>query len=303
MNKKTKILLMLGWSEYFLGCETHTYTMAKEMVRLGHEVHIFTYLKNEMWKKMGESGVKLLKDDIEDEYDIAIINNNACILRAPKSAYKIFISNGVIPLSEHPIEGMDRYVAVSEEVKHTLRSLGYDSVIIRNGIDCERFKSTSKIKKKLKNVLLISNKQNPHSKEFLVIDEVCRKMKLHLAVCGLQFGTSTWEVEEFINQADLVITLGRGVYEAMACERNVLIADYQEMDGLVDDDVYYEARKHNCSGRRFHHEINLKNITERFDRYDLKHGKRNRQLILKDNNITKTVENYLNLYKFRKLNI
>ena len=45
------------------------------------------------WNKMKETGAKLLDDEIKDEYDLAIINNNACLLRAPKSAKKIFVSN------------------------------------------------------------------------------------------------------------------------------------------------------------------------------------------------------------------
>ena len=88
----------------------------------------------------------------------------------------------------------------------------------------------------------------------------------------------------------------------MACERNVIIADYQEMDGLVDNRIYHEARKHNCSGRRFNHDVTPESIAKIFKKYDYKQGKRNRLLILKDNNIEKTVGNYLDLYKFRNLN-
>lgn len=293
MNKKTKILLMLGWSEYFLGCETHTYAMAKEMINQGHEVHIFTYLKGEMWKKMRETGAKLLKDDIKDEYDVAIINNNGCMPLAPKSAYKIFVSNGVIPTAEHPIDGADKYISISEEVKNNLSDLGYESIIIRNGVDCERFSPQKQINKKLKNVLFLSNKQNPHSKDFLEIEKACKKMKLRLMACGLQFGTSVWETEEFINLADVVISLGRGIYESMACERNVIVADYQGMDGFLDENTYLEARKHNCSGRRFNHEITTDNVIKELKKYNIEQGSKNRNLILDYQNIKNTINNYL----------
>jgi len=301
-NNNLKILLMLGWSEYFLGCETHTYSMTKELIKLGHEVHIFTYLKGKMWERMKETGAILLEDKIENEYDLAIINNNGCLIKAPKSAYKIFISNGVIPTNEHPVPGADRYVAVSEETHVNLLNKGYyDSIVVRNGIDCERFSSIKPINKKLKNVLLLSNKQSPYTNEFLVIDEACRKMNINLMVCGLQFGTSVWETEEFINKADLVISLGRGVYESMACERNVIIADYNGMDGFVDKNTYIESRKNNCSGRRFGNQITIDSITKELKKYNIKQGKKNRNLILQNNDIKKIIENYLSLNYFGKV--
>lgn len=286
---------MLGWSEYFLGCETHTYAMAKEMISKGYEVHIFTYLKKEMWNKMKETGAKLLDDDIKDEYDVVIINNNGCMPLAPKSAYKIFVSNGVIPANEYPVEGADRYISVSEEVKNNLNTLGYDSILIRNGVDCERFKSTRPINKKLKNVLILSNKQSPYDKEFQAVDEACRRMKLHLIACGLKFGTPMWETEEFINMADLVISLGRGTYEGMACGRNVIVGDYQGLDGFLDEKTYLESRKHNCSGRRFIYEFTLDNIIGEFKKYNINQGEKNRKLALENHDIKNIVKSYLNI--------
>lgn len=302
-NKILKVLYMNGDFEYFGGSELHGWTIAKELVRLGHSVDVFCYLKGKMWDKMKETGATLLEDEIKDRYDLAIINHNSCLLRAPKSSYKIFISNGIIPSQEHPILGADRYVAISEEVQDNLREKGYDSVVIRNGIDCERFKSTRPIRKKLKTVLLLSNRQHPQTREFSVIDEACRKMKLNLMVVGIKFGTSIWEVEEFINQADLVVSLGRGVYEAMACARCALIGDYGGLDGFLDKNIYLEARKNNCSGRRYRMSITVESITEEFKKYNQKQGEKNRKLILENHDIKKVVQNYLNLYYYRNLNI
>ena len=148
-KNKLKILLMSPWFEYFLGSETHFYTIAKELKNLGHDVSIFCYLKKNMWEFMRTLDVELLGDEIPDKFDLAIVNGNNCLLRAPKSAFKIFISNGVVPSVEYPIPGANRYVAISEEVQGNLKKYAYDSVIIRNGIDCERFKPVKKINKKL----------------------------------------------------------------------------------------------------------------------------------------------------------
>ena len=171
-NKKPKILLLTPWLQFSLGAETHFYTIAKELIQRGYDTSIYTFLKGKMWARMGESGVKLLDEEIDDDYDLCIMNGNPCISKAPKKSYKIMVVNGILPSAEYPVPGIDRYVAVSEEIQRTIRSLGYDSIIIRNGIDCERFKPTKPINKKLKNVLLLSNKIHPQTQEFLIIDLV-----------------------------------------------------------------------------------------------------------------------------------
>ena len=296
MQNKLRILLLTPWTEFFLGAETHTYTLARELIRLGHDVSIFCFLKGVMWEKMKNTGATLLEDIVEDKYDLAIMNGNPCMPKAPKSAMKIFISNGVIPPQEQPVPGADKYVAISEEVSNNLETRGYSSVIIRNGIDCERFKSTRPVNKKLKNVLLISNKQTPVSPEFKKINEACKKLKLNLTVLSTNFGTSQWNVEEFINLNDLVISLGRGVYEAMACQKNALVLDYQGNDGMITNKSYFEIRKNNCSGRRYRGSISVNTLIDEFKKYDPEQGKMNRQLILKDHDIKKTVQQFLKLY-------
>lgn len=303
MEKKLKILLMTPWMEYFLGAELHFYTMAKELLWRGHDVSMFTYLKGPMWKVLKGSGVTLLEEEPEDKYDLVIMNGNPCIGNAPESAYKIMIVNGIIPSVEYPSPRVDRYVSVSEEIENTLWRKGYDSVIIRNGINCERFYSTKPIHKRLKNVLIISNKQSAQNPIFKIINEACKELNLRLSILGLQFGTAQWNVEEFINQNDLVISLGRGALEAMACERNVLVCDYQGLDGTIDDKSYFELRKHNFSGRRYRGPISKETIINEFKKYDLDQGKKNRKLILQHHNIKKTVQNYLDLYEYRDLNI
>jgi len=304
MEKKSlRILLMNPWQEFFLGAENFSFAVGQELIKLNHSVDAFCFLKGVMWNKMKETGVNLLEDEIKDNYDLVILWGNPCLPKAPKSAFSLFISNGIIPAAEHPIPGADRYVAVSEEVSNNLETKGYRPIIIRNGIDCQRFRPMKPIRKKLKNVLLLSNKQNPQAKEFLAIEEACREMKLNLMVCGLQFGLGMWEVESLINMSDLVISLGRGVLEAMACEKNVICADYQGNDGFLDDKSYYELRKNNLSGRRYNQPITVENIIRELKKYNPQQGRMNRQLILKYHNIEDTTQNYLDLYRFKNFNI
>ena len=303
MNKKLKILLLTPWVEYFLGAETHFYTIAKKLIELGHSVDLYTYLKGPMWKTLEGSGINLLEEDPKNKYDITIMNGNPCLSKAPKSSFKIMICNGVVPSQEYPVVGADKYIAISEEVSDRLKQMGVESTIIRNGIDCDRYDSFNPINKKLKNVLILSNKQNPQGYIFQTIAEACRDRGIKLSVLGLQFGTSQWEVSDFINQNDLVISLGRGILESMACGRNALVCDYQGLDGMIDDKNYLEIRKTNFSGRRYRLPITKENIIEEFKKYEISQGIKNRTTILLYHQARKTVKNILDLYNFQDLNI
>ncbi|MEK6883070.1 MAG: hypothetical protein AABY22_25825, partial [Nanoarchaeota archaeon] len=214
-NNKSRILIMLPWSEFFLGTEQFMYAMVVELLRREYSVDIFSYLKKVHWEFLRTTGATLLDNDvIEDKYDLAIINGNNCLIKAPKSAFKIFISHGTVPSVEIPIPGADRYVSISQEVQYNLKKYAYDSIIIRNGIDCERFKSVKKINKKLKTVLVLNNQISQDGLDFKIINEVCNEMNLTLLPLGLGCGTSQWETEGWINESDLVISMGRGIYEA-----------------------------------------------------------------------------------------
>src|SRR3990167_1796407 len=298
-----KILLMSPWQEFFPGTEQHVYTMSEELKRLGHEVSVFTFLKKTMWAMMSTLGVELLEDEIPDKFDLAIINGNNCLIKAPKSAFKIFISNGVVPSVEYPIPGADRCVSISEEVQGNLKKYGYESILIRNGVNCNRFNPTKKIGKKLKTILLVNNQISQERPDFQMINQVCNEMGLILLPIGLSCGTSQWEMERWMNESDLVISMGRGVYEAMPCGRNVIVSGYGRMVGSVNNKTYPEYLKFNCAGRNIHPLLTKENLKAEFQKYSQEQGDKNRKLALKYNNIENTVQNFLDLYNYRNLNI
>lgn len=298
-----KILLMSPWQEFFLGTETHIYAMAQELKELGHEVSVFTFLKKVSWEFLRNLDIELLEDEVPDRFDLAIINGNNCFVKVPKSAFKIFISNGTVPSVEYPIPGADAYVSISEEVQHNLKKHDYPTVIIPNGINHDRFYSTKKISKKLKTVLLLNNQMKQDWQDFHTINNVCNKMGIALIPVGLGFGTTQWEVERLINETDLVLSMGRGIYESMACGRNAIIIGYGRIVGLVENKTYPEFIKFNCASRVVHPLITEENLTSEFKKYNQSQGEKNRKLSLKYNNIKNTIQNFLDLYNYRNLNI
>lgn len=276
-----KILLTNNTLQNLAGSETWVKTMFESLESLGHQVGACV-----------ASGEDLLIGKTVENPDLAIINHNSCLnILKNLPCKKIFTSHGVIPDLEQPVEGADIYVSVSEEVQENLKNKGFESVIIRNPIDCEKFKSTRPINDKIKKVLFSSNYQG-YAKN--VIIQTCQELGIELEIIG--GNNRVVNIVDKINEADLVIGLGRTAYEAMACERNVIIFDYNGADGMATPETLIEFRKNNCSGRRYRKQFTVEDLKNEFSKYSVENGKRLREYILENNNSKKIVKQYLELY-------
>lgn len=285
---KKRVLIATNHLNRLGGSETWTYTMAKELERRGYEVDVFTLLEGEVSEKL--STVKHPRG----EYDLVLINHNTCLARLKDvKGKKIFTSHGVFPELEQPIEGADKYVAISEEVQDHLKVKGFESTVIRNGIDCERFKPKKKLNKKPKRVLCMCQGEEAR--------ENVRKACDELGIEVDDTATRIWDVEKKINDADIVFTLGRGAYEAMACGRAVIVYDSRvysptkTADGIVTRKNAKEIAKNNFSGRRYKIRWTVEDIKKEIKKYKPEMGADNRKIAIESFNIKKQVEKYINL--------
>lgn len=280
-----KILLTNYSLSWLGGTQTWVATMAEELTRLGHEVHLFA--------ADGQYDLLPQYPRLDDNYDLALINHNVCLtaLEGMNIKCKVFTSHGVIPELEQPIKGADIYVAVSEEVQHNLEMYGFQSQVIRNPIDTEKFVG-SPIGKELKKVLFMSNYQGGARN---VIEQACQEAGLELRIFGKDGQTDAKTAMEW---ADLVIGLGRTAYEAMSMNRNVIIFDYNGADGFADHVSLLDFRRNNCSGRYNKLKLNAQDLKSLFSEYnpDLQL----RDYILKYNDVKKIAQQYLGLIHYKK---
>lgn len=291
---KKKILVATNHLDRLGGSETYTYALVKELERLGHKVEVFTFTKD-------EAGIqKELKDYIveqpKEKYDIIFINHNTCLQALGEvKGFKIFTSHGVFPKIEQPMEGADKYVAISEEVSKHLKDLGFENTVILNGIDCDRFKPKKKIRKTQKSVLSLCHGEEANEN----IKKACKELKLDFK----HLPKDTFKVENEINKADIVFSLGRGAYEAMACGRDVIVYDsrpyvgHSLADGRMTRTTIKEMLKNNCSGRRYEKDWKLKDVKAEIKKYNQEAGKDNRAFAVMNLNIKKQVKKYLELYE------
>jgi len=252
-----KILLTNHDLSYYAGTETFVYTLAVELQRTGHEVVCFSPRLGAVAQRLVTAGVTVTADlgRAPDDVDVIHAHHRYESLLA-RTRYPdlplIFTGHGVLPWQEQPAVaalGASRYVAVSEEVRgHLIERHGVPAdkvVIVRNGIDLERFRARTPLSPEPRRALILSNYMP--ARQRAQVRRVCRELGITVGEAGA--GNALWAVEDEIAQADLVFGLGRSALEAMAARRVVLVYDYNGGDGLVTPERFERLRQRNFSGR------------------------------------------------------
>jgi hypothetical protein len=182
---------------------------------------------------------------------------NVCALElhaAFPSRPLIFMSHGTTPVTETPPGcRVDWYVAINEDVRDHLITHGAPAdriTIIRDFVDLTRFRQMSPVRPRLEHALYISNYKKWRT--FALITRACKELDISLKCIGSPYGRSR-VVEVDINQSDLVISAGRGILEAMACARPVIVLEQMRGDGYLTADVYADSRMHNFFGAKCRH--------------------------------------------------
>lgn len=282
------------------GTENYTYALALELKRQGHDVEYFTFEKGEVSALLEKEGVRYMSSD---RYDLILANHCTVAAALSPFGYVIQTCHGVKPKLEQPTHHADAYVSISEEVQLHLSSRGFKSSLIYNGIDCERFRAYKPISEKLTSVLSLC--QSDSMNDFL--KQVCQIKGIAFTACNKHV-ENVWNIEELINSADLVVGIGRSIYDAMACGRCVIIYDSRDYmkealgDGYLTEDIISSALKYNCSGRCFKKTFTQETFIEELEKYDSSDGKWARNYALKYFNIQKNVADYISIYEEWKKN-
>jgi len=281
------------------GSETYNFSLIESFVKKGHNV--VAIAKNGpgmVSKKLNEIGVEVYFGEIDGCFDICLLSHSTSIELAKRvKGFKVQTCHGVYPSLEQPVKGMDAYVSISEEVQEHLNRKGYESLVIRNGVNHDRYYSKKPINRELKVVLSLA--QSDEANE--IIEKCCSLIGCELITLN-KFKERKWNVEDVINESDLVISLGRGAYESMACGRNLVIFDkrnYMESvgDGFVTGDNVTDYIKNNCSGRFSNIKYDYHLLADEVSKYDVKYGDQLKNFSLNELNIDNQSEKYLNILK------
>lgn len=286
-----KILLANNHLQKTGGTENYIYALAVELKRQGHIVEYFTFRKGPVSELLEREGVPFMTGK---RYDLILANHKTCVRKLHRYGFTIQTCHGTVPSLEQPNIGADFHVSVTEEVKRHLVKKGYRSIVIKNGIDCRRFAPHKPVSSELSCVLSLCQS-----------DELNETLKDYCTAAGVKFLScnkhtdNVWSIEEKINEADMVIGIGRSLYDAMACGRCVISYDcrgYMKAelgDGYITADNIEAAIACNCSGRGSGRRFTKDEFIDEMMKYNPADAHWARNYALEHLNIEKVVEDYI----------
>jgi glycosyltransferase involved in cell wall biosynthesis len=278
------------------GSENFTYAIIEELVRLNYDVEYFTFLKgkdkNGVSQRIESLGVPFMQ---YKDYELILASGNNAVRYLAQFGFMIDTMHGVLPGAEEPSALADLYVSVSPYIRDYYLKQGFQSKVIMNGINCRRFRPLKELNKQLTNVLSLC--QSDESNKFIA--RCCKKIGVGFRKLDKQV-ENKWDIEYDINDADLVIGIGRSLYDGMACGRAVISYDKRsyrdkghEGDGYLTKDNIHKSMQRNCTGTRAFTESEF--IAE-LKKYRPEDGNDMRKIALDELNVEKTVQEYLNYF-------
>lgn len=288
-----KILITNLYLTDFGGSENWCYAVACELLRRGHDVYTYTPEYGKFFTEFEKMGVKKA---ISGDFDLILENHNV-LDRNKFNGFIIHTCHGIIK-EERPMLNADINVAVAEHAasKWNLKQ------IIPNGIDTERFNIKNKPRKEIHKILSMCKSDTAND----ILKKICRDMDVELEIT---YGKFIFRIEDKINDSDLVVGVGRSLLDAMSCGRPVVSFDdrfYYKTRmmgyGYITPDKYNKYIKDSFTGNAEQKTLNkLELAKEIFLKYNPEDGERNRQYIIENYNISKTVDEYLKIYnKYKK---
>ena len=272
-----KILLANNTLSILAGSETHTYTLAVQLEKMGHNVSCYSPELGIISDKLAEKDIPsfnqlnigevrlfspVLEEDREHNYDLIIANHFHIVrtLRArfPKTPI-ISTVHGILHFMddtktvwapEHPAvdAGVSQFIAVSEEVRDLLKKdYNIDAKIIRNFFDLKRF-DLAPPQKKPKQFLINTNYMGPDDPVIKLIKDTGKLIGAKVGAIGVNFAQN-FDTTIAIKDADVVFGMGRSVLEGMAAGRLGVCLGRWGYGGIITEATIDAIRAFNFSGR------------------------------------------------------
>lgn len=248
-----KILLTIAKTDILGGSLVWAYTVCSELVKR-HDVYIQTHRKGRNHHRFLSLGVK---DYLPIKYD-KIIGNHLSLFPVLNSDDITNVCHGAIVGLEKPDNRATSYISVSKEVQDSLKKAGYNSRLLMNPVDLNRYQPNGL------GTGLLSLCQGQEANN--LIQEVCNDLKIKVTFHN-KYKNPVWNLWEVIPNYRSVVSLGRGVYESLACNKPVIVMDSRDYtpsygDGLLTRYNYEKSKHHNCSGRAFKLPLTKENVTK-----------------------------------------
>jgi hypothetical protein len=295
---------LFGWT----GSETLLLALLEGLRTAGCSLTVYVRHLDKTWATNQIAPDIRLVDDLNElranKFDVAHVQHSACVMDI-RAAFPelpiIFSSLGPSAFLEQvpPFDcGIAHYLAISEEVESNLIARGVPEsriTIVRNLVNESLFQPTQPINPRPESILVLSNKMDEARK--IMLQLAARQIGASIRFIGGTPGTlSQVQLAAAINASDIVVSIGRGVVEAMLSGRVPLVFDIHGCDGLVTPEKLDTLRCFNFSGRHSRHPGSVTDLVREMGRYHQEMGQQLRELATAQFGLNTNLPRLLELY-------
>ncbi len=222
-------------------------------------------------------------DSVEDKYDHIHIHYESLgkYVEGFKAKTKFFV-HGLMTEDYKPVRKYDEVFVFSERANDFIDC---DTILIRNYIDLDRFKFIG-CSDRLRTILILDSRTGSALTPSVML--AAQRFRAFVQVIdGDPSGVGlSWDIENVIRDADMVVGYGRSAYEAMAMGKSVLVYGTNGGDGLIKHTNFEKMMTANTSGwamRAIPSPVArpVEHIVNEMDKYSSSDGTVNRQLAKK----------------------
>lgn len=269
------------------GSESYLITIAEQLVKLGHNVEIYTNKTGRMSDLARSREINVCAHAIEfaKKPDIIISQDGIVsytLFEHWPTIPQLFVCHSPLFELQTPplIPGVVKaVVAMSDRIVRRIEALSTQHKIIRlrQPIDVDRFVSRQTPHKRPKTALLLGNYLDGEDKR--IITDAWQPAGVSFTQIGIKTKYSLTP-EEAINNADIVVGKARAVLDAMACGRPAYVYDAFGTDGWVTPQNYEAMEADNFSGLALGRVKDKIRLRRDLDDYDPLMGIANRELVM-----------------------
>jgi len=285
------------------GSETYLYTVADNLVRLGHQVTVHAQHLGVMADQVRSVGADVVEEDGLPESCDGLLAQDVGMAYTLAARWpdrpQVFVCHSILyHLQTPPALPVPGSVVVTMSDRNTehVRAMpgGHEVVRLRQPIDWARLAPRGTPADRPRRALLLGNYLADEARGAIVDAWSAAKVEV------VQVGTlaqPTLDVAAAIADADIVVGKGRAILEAMSCGRAAFVYDAFGCDGWVTAATYDALEANAFAGQASPTALGPDGLRAALDDYDPTMGLVNRQLVLTHHNERKHVEALVELFR------
>jgi hypothetical protein len=266
------------------GTEVHLVTVGTELLRLGHEVGIYSPELGPFAEHARERGIEVVDElgELPVDCDVALAQDGLVVYdlveRYPRATVVFRICGDIFDFQLPPqVEGIvDLVVVLGERYARLARSCAVKPPLarLRIPVDIQRLAPVGAIRSKPRRAVVLGN----YPDRMHVVREAWERRGIEVKQVG--GGQQRYDIAAALESADIVVGKSRAAVDAMACGRAVYVYDMFGGDGWVTPETYSAMEADHFAGQATDRVIGVEQMERDLADYDRGMGAVNRDLVI-----------------------